>query len=250
MAFPSVQDRARIVFDCQTANDPASMSLAISSRLRACARVIIEPIMKEWVTNVVAIVELPVLGWIAYQLYEMHPKVDETAHRVDRIVEVLPEVRTHIVQEDMKKIVRVALVTKEPVRSLTGQWSQELDLIDFASGKKVTFGVPTKGQDDLSASYLIAGLAERISRDKISFADYTAAAAEIGKPAAAYPDFVNAWSSFAIIKPRPRYYSDIIKVFGPPVREKNILKQQIALEKLIDELIAKKIIQEGDDTRK
>src|SRR5206468_9017837 len=139
--------------------------------------------MKEWLkkTSVVEVILIPVLGWICYQLYQMHPKVDETAHRVDRIVEVLPEVKAHIVQEDMKKFVRLALVTKEPRQRLTGQWFQELDVIDFGSGKKSTFGVPVKGQDDSSASYLIYGLAGRISRDKISFADYTAATAEIGK---------------------------------------------------------------------
>jgi hypothetical protein len=112
----------------------------------------------------------------------------------------------------------------------------------------VTFGVPVKGQDESSASYLIYGLAGRISREKISFAEYTAATAEIGKPAS-YPPFVDAWSSFAIIEPHG-YYSAIVKVFGPPKNEENIHKGQIALEKLIDELIAKKIIQETDHTRK
>jgi hypothetical protein len=172
--------------------------------------------MKEWFkkTSIVDVVIIPVLAWICYQLYEMHPKVDETAHRVDRIVEVLPEVKAHIVLEDMKKLVKLALVTKEPQQGLTGQWFQELDVIDFASGKKVTFGVPVKGQDESSASYLIYGMAGRISREKISFAEYTAATAEIGKPAS-YPPFVDAWSSFAIILKFSQYFIGSLAFASP-----------------------------------
>lgn len=88
------------------------------------------------------VVIIPLLAWICYQLYEMHPKVDETAHRVDRIVEVLPEVKAHIVLEDMKKLVKLALVIKEPQQGLTGQWFQETRCYRFCLRQKGDFWCP------------------------------------------------------------------------------------------------------------
>ena len=42
-----------------------------------------------------------VVGWIASQVWDMHPQVTETARRVDRIVDVLPDVKVRIAREDL-----------------------------------------------------------------------------------------------------------------------------------------------------
>ena len=65
---------------------------------------------------------LSVVGWIALQLWEMNPKVTETARRVDRIVEVLPDVKIHLAQEDLQKRVQLALLTTDPIEVKSGEW--------------------------------------------------------------------------------------------------------------------------------
>jgi len=78
---------------------------------------------------------LTVGGWIAWQVWDMNPKVTETARRVDRIVDVLPDVKIRIAQEDLQKRVRLALLTTEPTEIRTGEWATMVEVIDFASGK-------------------------------------------------------------------------------------------------------------------
>jgi len=75
---------------------------------------------------------LSVVGWIAVKVWDMNPKVTETARRVDRIVDVLPDVKVRLAQEDLQKLVRFALLTTEPTETRTGQWIAMVQLIDFA----------------------------------------------------------------------------------------------------------------------
>src|SRR5437773_7513310 len=71
---------------------------------------------------------LSVVGWIAVKVWDMNPKVADTARRVDRIVDVLPDVKVRLAQEDMKKEVRVAVVTTEPKQDGEGEWSATVAL--------------------------------------------------------------------------------------------------------------------------
>src|ERR1700675_1305107 len=191
--------------------------------------------MKEWVNSVVFVALIPLLGWMGLQLYEMKPKVFETSRRVDRIVEVLPEVKVRIAQEDMQKRVKLALLTADPVEISAGKWITRLHLFDFRAGRVRTYNIAVKGPDDVSGAYLITGLANGIGLDKISFADYTAAAAEIGKPKA-MSSTIDMHSSFAIIKSSRRYDELLMRLFGPPNLERDIDKRSVLLEQLADEL--------------
>jgi hypothetical protein len=75
-----------------------------------------------WIISLLLGAVLSVVGWIAVKVWDMNPKVSETARRVDRIVDVLPEVKVRLAQEDMQKLVRLALLTEEPVEIRPGEW--------------------------------------------------------------------------------------------------------------------------------
>jgi hypothetical protein len=197
--------------------------------------------MKEWVNSVVFVALIPLLGWMALQLYEMKPTVVETSRRVDRIVDVLPQVKVRIAQEDMQKRVKLAFLVADPVEISAGKWVTRLHLFDFGAGRVRTYDIPVKGPDDVSGAYLVTGLANGIGLEKISFADYTAAAAEIGKPKA-ISSTVDMHASFAIIKASPRYDDRLVRLFGPPNLQRDIDKRSVLLEQLADELAKKALI--------
>src|SRR5438046_10678886 len=88
------------------------------------------------------------VGWIAVKVWDVNPKVSYTARRVDRIVDVLPEVKIRIAQEDMQKTVRLALLTGEPTKTQSGDWEANVALVDFATGQGAIFRAPVKGPDD------------------------------------------------------------------------------------------------------
>jgi hypothetical protein len=177
-------------------------------------------------------------GWIAWQVWDMNPKVTETARRVDRIVDVLPDVKIRIAQEDLQKRVRLALLTAEPTEVRAGEWAAMVELIDFESGKGTIFSAKVKGPDDPNISYLVSGLADATTREKISFFDCSYASSQVGK-ATAVPEYLDATASYALIKASPRYRMQLRRLFGDPIKEKKIEKKNLKLEQLLEELAAK-----------
>jgi len=179
------------------------------------------------------------VGWLVVQVYEMHPKVTETAYRVDRIVEVLPEVRRQVAEEELQKRVQLAFIARDAVETAAGQWVKTVDIDDYRSGKRQVFEIALKGPDDQSAAYLLTGLASRIGAEKISFVEYSAIAARIGKPQL-YNTDIDLAASFAITRASKEYPQRIQELFGKPVKQEEILKGMLRVEQLMAELIRKK----------
>jgi hypothetical protein len=180
-------------------------------------------------------------GWIAWQVWDMNPKVTETARRVDRIVDALPDVKIRIAQEDLQKRVRLALLTAEPTEIRAGEWAALVELIDFESGKATIFSAKVKGPDDPNISYLVSGLADATAREKLSFVDCSYASSQVGK-ATAVPAYLDAAASYALIKASPRYKVQLRRLFGDPVKEEKIEKKNLKLDQLLEELSAKESV--------
>jgi hypothetical protein len=180
------------------------------------------------------------VGWLVVQVYEMHPKVMETAYRVDRIVEVLPEVRRQVAEEELQKRVQLAFIARDPVERAAGQWVKRVDIDDYRSGKRQVFEIPLKGPQDQSAEYLLTGLASRIGTEKISFEEYSSIAAKMGKPQS-YDTDIDLAASFAITRASKGYPQRIEELFGKPTRQEEILKEVVRVQQLMAELIAKKL---------
>jgi hypothetical protein len=179
------------------------------------------------------------VGWLVIQVYDMRPKVTETAYRVDRIVDVLPEVRRQVAEEELLKRVQLAFIARDPVEKAAGQWVKRVDIDDYRSGKRQVFEIPVKGPEDQSAAYLLMGLASRIGTEKISFAEYSSIAAEMGKPQL-YDTDIDLSASFAITRASKEYPQRIEELFGKPTRQEEILKEALRLEQLAVELMRKK----------
>jgi len=175
------------------------------------------------------------VGWLVLQVWDMHPKVTETAYRVDRIVDVLPEVRRQVAEEELRKRVQVAFIARDAVEIAAGQWVKRVDIDDYISGKRQVFEIALKGPEDQSAAYLLTGLVSRIGTEKISFVEYAHMAAKMGKPQLYDPD-VDLSASFAITKVSKEYPERIQELFGKPSRQEKILKKMLVVEQLAAEL--------------
>ena len=71
-----------------------------------------------------------IVAWTAAKVWDMNPKVVNTEVRVERIVDILPEVKIRIAQEDVSRRIPTAIVTTEPVMGSSGQWVNIVHLVN------------------------------------------------------------------------------------------------------------------------
>ena len=165
----------------------------------------------------------------------MNPKVSETANRVDRIVDALPDVKIRIAQEDLAKQIRVAIVTTKPEEVSAGKWISAIHVLDYISGKRKSYKAVLSGRDDRYASYLVTGLASITAQDKLSFYDYAYASCESGN-ATTVPIYLDGMASYAILSSSVDYPKHLQGLFGKPVKEAALEKRVMQWGQLIAEL--------------
>ena len=190
------------------------------------------------ILGVVGMAGVSILGWIAVKVWDMTPQVAETTRRVDRIVEVLPEVRVRIAVEDLEKRIRVVLLTTEPTEISRGKWAAAVHYLDFASGVQKTYRATLKGPNDYQVALLVTGLANRTARDKLTFEEFSAAASASGRPSTV-PPYLDQSASFAILRARVDYEEQLKALLGAPVKESALPKGTIKWEQLASDLTAR-----------
>ena len=178
-----------------------------------------------------------ILGWIAIKVWDMNPTVTETARRVDRIVEVLPDVKARLAFEDLERKFGVALLTTEPVQVSNGKWKSDVHYLDLLRGVQRTYSMQVKGPDDHIAAITVSGLTERTAREKLSLQDFVAASLVTEKPTA-LPSFLDGSSSYAILRSSTNYELRLRELLGSPVRQSSIEKGALKWEDLSAKLQA------------
>jgi hypothetical protein len=176
-----------------------------------------------------------IVAWTAAKVWDMNPKVVNTEERVERIVDVLPEVKVRIAEEDVSRKIPMAIVTAEPYERTPGQWANVVHLVNFSSGKKLSYQVPLKGPNDLNGRYLVSGLALESARQRISFLDNAQSSEKIGttQPIPLYVDRSGSWIFF---KERKDISDKMTSALGRPISEQIIQKKEVRWKQLIDEL--------------
>lgn len=178
------------------------------------------------------------LAWIAVKVWDMNPTVTETARRVDRIVEALPEVKIRIAMEDLERNFGSAVLTTEPIEIATGKWQAFVHYLDFSKGTQNIYATSLKGPDDEITSLTVAGLVSRTAREKLSLHDFVAASAEANKPTA-LPSVLDSASSYAILRSHTNYDKQLRRLLGKPSRQITISKGQVKWEVLAKQLQSK-----------
>lgn len=178
------------------------------------------------------------LGWIAVKVWDMNPTVTETARRVDRIVQALPEVKVRIAMEDLERNFGAAILTTEPVETEIGKWQAFVHYLDFEKGIQNTYVTSLNGSDDQMTSLTVAGLVTRTAREKLSLQDFAAASYETNKPTV-IPSVLDSTSSYVILRSHTNYDQQLRKLLGKPIRQVAIVKGQIKWEGFTKQLNSK-----------
>jgi hypothetical protein len=176
-----------------------------------------------------------IVAWTAAKVWDMNPKVVNTEVRVERIVDILPEVRVRIAEEDLSRKIPTAIVTTEPVMDASGQWVNIVHLVNFSSGMQTSYLIPLKGPNDLRGRYLVSGFAQDSSRQRVSFQENLQSIEKTGSihPIPVYVDRSASWIFF---KEKKNMLDRMSSAFGKPVSEQKIPKYEFMWPQLMDEL--------------
>lgn len=193
------------------------------------------------------ITAVSIVAWIAIQVWDMNPKVTETARRVDRIVDVLPDVKIRIAHEELSKQIVSVLLTHEPMQKPNGSWQTMVSAIDLPSGTKTIFTLPVKNEDDQTVRYMVRGAAHDLAREATSFQQYFDMALGVGENSV-LPTGIDASASFAITKARydlETRRQRLESVFGEPEYQQTFRKQTLRWQDLVAKLRAEEGGQPG-----
>lgn len=145
---------------------------------------------------------LTALGWIAVQTYDLKGSVsamdstlNNTAQRVDRIADALPDVKVRVAYEEINRQYEGALVTTKPIETLPDEWASFVHYFDSIDESWFTFKVPLEGQDDDTLKYWMAGIAATSDLHSVSFKELEAMSVEIKQPVVV-PSYVDQDASF------------------------------------------------------
>lgn len=175
------------------------------------------------------------VGWIAMKVWDMNPIVTMTAQRVDKIVEVLPDMRVRLAGEDLDRKFTSVILTTEPVQSSKGTWKASVHHLDFEKGIRRTYVTTLKGPEDHLTSTMVTGLATRTARDKLSLDDFEIASKLTSKPTE-IPMIFNSDSSYAIFRATRNVDKGLRHLFGEPKYEGALQKGQLKYEELAKQL--------------
>lgn len=196
------------------------------------------PNMKELLfalNGIILTATFSIVAWTAAKVWDMNPKVVNTEVRVERIVDILPEVKIRIAQEDVSRRIPTAIVTTEPVMGSSGQWANIVHLVNYSSGKKSSYKVPLKGPNDLSGRYLVSGLAQESGRQRVSFLENAQSSDKIGS-IQPIPIYIDGTASWAFFKEKDDISEKMTLVLGKPISEQTIPKKEVKWKQLVDDL--------------
>lgn len=187
------------------------------------------------ITAFLLVSTMSLVAWIAVKVWDMNPTVQNTARRVDRIVEVLPDVKTRLALEDIERKFGIALLTTEPVEVANGKWRASVHYLDFNKGSRKIYVQSVKGPDDHLTAITVAGLAARTAREKLSLQEFMAASLEVEKPTMV-PTVLDSSASYAILRSTANYEQRLKLLLGEPVRQESMQRGQVKWEQLAKQL--------------
>lgn len=125
------------------------------------------------------IVIIGILGIILHTIFfDMRDRLtkievsnDETKNRIDKIADVLPDMRIRLANEIPSKAVQTIVLASLPKQDLKGQWFMNAQVVESTKGILSNYSVPLSNRDDLKNFYAIAGVIRSVNEASYSFKD-------------------------------------------------------------------------------
>ena len=148
-------------------------------------------------------------GWLLTQVYEikssmssMERTIYNTSERVDKIAEVLPDIRVKVASEELMLPYSMALITTKPVTVTHETRIVRVYLLDTEHNKKETYSITFSDPDSLSFNYRLSGKVLTSNSKPISFRELKTMSYDVGQPVS-LPLYVDDRFSFILRKNDP-----------------------------------------------
>jgi hypothetical protein len=131
-------------------------------------------------------------------LSSVDTKVTNTAERVERIAQALPDMRVRVASEEFTRPIKAAVIVANPQQTPSGAWSTAVHVFDFEKKQRTTYTAKLSADDMDSLSTAVTGKVMRIDRKAVSLAEIKAMAIGSGasKERVNPPTYLDSDASF------------------------------------------------------
>lgn len=154
-----------------------------------------------WLEVIVGSIILAALGFYGTELFKMEAgiatldtKEGTVAERVEKIAQVLPDIRVRVAQEEVSKPIQVAVVTTKPVE-IHGDWLSAIHVFDPSANQRFTYVVKVDGPNDSRVQEIVGGSVYETDSNAVSLMQVAHWSEDIQHPAEV-PSYVAETSSF------------------------------------------------------
>ncbi|WP_447745681.1 hypothetical protein [Pseudomonas nicosulfuronedens] len=167
--------------------------------------------------NVLEVIALPVLGYLAIQVFTMNgtlstvsTKVENTEQRVDKLADALPGIQARVASEALKRPIAGFIATANPVKVGENAWTTDISLYDAKSGELKTYTFATDERMKDAINFAVSGKVKTANPSAYSFAEMAEFSNEQGT-AIDLPGTLNGQASFLIKDKNLKSYEEYLK---------------------------------------
>ena len=128
--------------------------------------------------------------YVAKELHDLSLKVvdgtarsderhKELSSRVERIANVLPDIKVRLAKEELAKPIPIAIMVSDPIRLSKGNIVKKVAIVDSAKNQAVTYTVPSTAESSENVDLMIAGVARKLDAQAITFSELDAFAIDV-----------------------------------------------------------------------
>lgn len=176
--------------------------------------------VEHWLQMILGTAILGTLGFFGANLFDIkgtlgsvESKVDANAGRVDRIAEVLPEMKARVAWEEVNFPIKGFVTTSKPKRVSGNRWQTKVGVYDQGTEKMKIFAMQLDESHKNLVGYAVAGKLRSEYPYDASFEELANHSLSL-EQAVAIPEFIDASTSFVIRTGSASEYEDFLSNYG------------------------------------
>lgn len=180
-----------------------------------------------WIQLIIGGIILVPLGFLGSNVFDMNKtlssmttQVSNTDSRINRIVEVLPEVKARVAWEETNHAIEGFVIVTKPIENDTGKWVTTAAVYDRDNSELNVFPITLDKTHMDYASYVIAGKLKAENPYDASFSELSSYSAAL-KEAVLIPGNVNSNTSFVFRSSDAEEMNKFIEIISDTKPEKS-----------------------------
>lgn len=197
-----------------------------------------------WIQIIIGGIILVPLGFLGSSVFDMNKtlssmttQVSNTDNRVNRIVEVLPEVKARVAWEETNHAIEGFLVVTNPMEQDSGEWITTAAIYNRDNSELSVFPIKLDKTHRNYASYVVAGKLKSENPHDASFSELSEYSAEL-KDVVLIPNNVNLDTSFVFRSSDAEEMSKFLETISGTKPEKSKINRIRNWKELVQEFEA------------